>query len=101
MKKLIFIFLLGFSLTSHAGLFDKKDWYWQEDFNSYVAKNRPSAESGQTKFSDYYKGAISTLESFDISKDKLFEIKMRNFMIKNFKFQTFGKIFVFYMKSNT
>jgi hypothetical protein len=84
MKKLIFIFLLGFSLTSHAGLFDKKDWYWRADYDSYIGQNRPLAESGQGKFSDYYKGAISKLESYDIAQDKLFEIHLRKFIIKGY-----------------
>ncbi len=84
MKKLLFIILIGFSLASHAGFFAKKDWYWKGDYESYVEQNRPLAESGQTKFSDYYKGAISKLESFDIDQNKLFEIQLRKFMIKTY-----------------
>lgn len=85
MKKLLFIILISFSFASHAGFFAKKDWYWTEDLNSYIAKNKPLAESGEIKFSDYYSKVISLLESFEISDKKLWEIHMRKFEIDAYK----------------
>jgi hypothetical protein len=85
MKKLLFIILIGFSLASHAGFFAKKDWYWLEDLNAYVEKNKPLAESGEIKFSDYYSKVISQLESFEISDKKLWEVHMRKFQVDGYK----------------
>ena len=84
MNKIFFIILLGFSLNLNAGLFDKKDWYWKEDFEVYITKNRPLAESGEIKFSDYYKGMIAKLESFDIDKNKLFEVHVRKYFLNSY-----------------
>ena len=85
MKKLLFIMLIGFSLASQAGFFDKKDWYWTEDLNAYINKNKPLVESGEIKFSDYYSKAISLLESFEIDDDKLWEVHMRKFELDAYK----------------
>jgi hypothetical protein len=74
--------LLSFSLASHAGFFAKKDWYWMEDFNAHIDKNKPLAESGEIKFSDYYTKVVSLLESFEISDKKLREVHLRKFLIK-------------------
>ena len=85
MKKLIFILFLFSSLNSYAGLFDKKDWYWTEELNAFTDKNKPLAESGEIKFSDYYSKVISLLESFDISDKKLWEVHMRKFELDAYK----------------
>jgi hypothetical protein len=85
MKKLLFIILIGFSLASHAGFFAKKDWYWTEDLNAYIATNKPLAESGEIKFSDYYSKVISLLDSFEISEKKLWEVHMRKFEADAYK----------------
>ena len=79
-----FLFLVMFSINSYAGLFGKKDWYWTESMTSYSQKNKPLAEAGQIKFSDYYKGAVSLLESFDIDEKKLFEIHVRKFEVNSY-----------------
>lgn len=85
MKKLLFIILISFSLASHAGFFAKKDWYWTEDLNAYIATNKPLAESGEIKFSDYYSKVISLLDSFEISEKKLWEVHMRKFEANAYK----------------
>lgn len=85
MKKIILIFFLFSSLTSYAGLFGKKDWYWTEDLIAYTNKNKPLAESGEIKFSDYYNNVISLLESFEISDKKLWEVHMRKFHLDTAK----------------